>query len=81
MITQDTIKKTSGFIRNSATIKIISIEIQYGEKKYGVNSGLKTIDIASAGVSSQILLSPTDNAKPFSFHLNLNGSEQNRLLI
>jgi inner membrane protein len=53
-----------------------NIQITFDKKKYGVSPGLKTTNIASAGVSSLIPLSPTDNSKPFSFRLNINGSEQ-----
>ncbi len=53
-----------------------NIQIIFGENSYEANSGLKTTDIASAGVSSLIPLSPTDSSKPFSFKLSLNGSEQ-----
>jgi inner membrane protein len=53
-----------------------NIQITFDEKNYGVSPGLKTTDIASAGVSSLIPLSPTDSSKPFSFRLNINGSEQ-----
>ncbi len=52
------------------------IQVKFGEKNYEVNPGLKTTDIAGAGVSSLIPLSPNDNAKSFSFQLDLNGSEQ-----
>lgn len=53
-----------------------NIFLKFDKKSYGVNPGLKTTDIASAGVSSPIPLSPTGNSKPFSFKLNINGSEQ-----
>jgi len=53
-----------------------NILLTFDNKNYGVNPGLKTTDIAFAGVSSPIPLSPTDNSKPFSFKLNINGSEQ-----
>ncbi len=53
-----------------------TIQVIFGENSYDVNPGLKTTDIASAGVSSPIPLSPTDSSKPFSFKLDLNGSEQ-----
>ncbi len=53
-----------------------NIQIKFGENSYGVNPGLKTTDIACAGVSSLVPLSPTDSPKPFSFKLDLNGSEQ-----
>ncbi len=53
-----------------------NIEITFGKNSYTVNPGLKTTDIASAGVSSLIPLSPNDDSKPFSFKLTLNGSEQ-----
>lgn len=52
------------------------IQVKFGEKKYEVNPGLNTTDIAGAGVNSLVPLSPNDNAKPFSFQLDLNGSEQ-----
>jgi inner membrane protein len=53
-----------------------NIQITFDKKNYAVSPGLKTTDIATAGVSSLIPLSPTDSSKPFSFRLNLNGSEQ-----
>ncbi|MEN8212164.1 MAG: cell envelope integrity protein CreD, partial [Thermodesulfobacteriota bacterium] len=53
-----------------------NIQIIFNKKTYGVSPGLKTTDITSAGVSSLIPLLPTDSSKPFSFRLNLNGSEQ-----
>ncbi|PIE75102.1 MAG: cell envelope integrity protein CreD [Deltaproteobacteria bacterium] len=55
-----------------------NIQITFDENNYKVNPGLKTTDIASAGVSSLIPLSPNDSSKPFSFNLTLNGSEQIR---
>jgi len=53
-----------------------NIQIVFDKEKYDVTPGLKTRDIASAGVSSVISLTPTDRSKTFSFSLNLNGSEQ-----
>ncbi len=53
-----------------------NIQIIFGEKKYNVSPGLKTIDITSSGISSLIPLSPACKSTPFSFKLNLNGSEQ-----
>ncbi|PIE70683.1 MAG: cell envelope integrity protein CreD [Deltaproteobacteria bacterium] len=53
-----------------------SIHIAFGEKNYTVNPGLKTKDIADAGVSSLIPLASTDRSIPFSFKLTLNGSDQ-----
>jgi len=55
-----------------------NIILTFDKKSYGVNPGLKTTDIATAGVSSPIPLSPKDNSKHFSFKLNINGSEQIR---
>lgn len=53
-----------------------NINISFGKRNYVVNPGLKTTDIASSGVSSNIPISPTDKSKPFSFKININGSEQ-----
>jgi len=53
-----------------------NIEITFNQKKYSVSPGLKTTDIAAAGVSSVIPLSPSENTNPFLFQLNINGSEQ-----
>ncbi len=53
-----------------------NIQITFNEKKYGVSPGLKTTDIASAGVSSVIPLSQTKDSNSFSLQLNINGSEQ-----
>ncbi len=53
-----------------------AVQITFGKNSYGVNPGLKTADIASAGISTIIPLSPDESSKPFSFKLTLNGSEQ-----
>ncbi|MFK5925840.1 MAG: cell envelope integrity protein CreD [Desulfuromusa sp.] len=53
-----------------------NIEIIFNEKKYAVSPGLKTTDIASAGVSSMIPFPQSDSSSSFSLRLNLNGSEQ-----
>ncbi|MGA1876327.1 MAG: cell envelope integrity protein CreD [bacterium] len=50
--------------------------ITFHDKEYEISPGLKTTDIASAGVSSLIPLSPKEETGSFSFRLNLNGSEQ-----
>jgi inner membrane protein len=52
------------------------IDIKFNETIYSTNPGLKTTDIASAGVSTRIDLSPDSKAKTFSFDLNLKGSDQ-----
>jgi inner membrane protein len=52
------------------------IHIMFGEKKYSVSPGLKTTDIAGAGISAIIPLPKTEQPVPFSFNLNINGSEQ-----
>lgn len=52
-----------------------NIDIIFDKQIYSVNPGLKTQDIASAGISSLIPLTPT-GSHSFSFKLNLNGSEQ-----
>lgn len=57
-----------------------NIEITFNENKYGVSPGLKTTDIASAGVSSVIPLSPSSSSNSFSLRLNINGSEQIRFI-
>ncbi|NLD38718.1 MAG: cell envelope integrity protein CreD [Desulfatiglans sp.] len=52
------------------------IDIIYNEKPCKTSPGLKTADIAPAGVSTQIdLLAANDNGN-FSFELNLKGSDQ-----
>ncbi len=53
-----------------------NVQIIFDKNNYRVNPGLKTTDIASAGISSVIPLTPNDNPKLFSFKLALNGSEQ-----
>jgi len=53
-----------------------NIEIIFNEKKYGVNPGLKRNDLANAGVSCNILLTPGNEKNTFSLELNLNGSEE-----
>jgi inner membrane protein len=52
-----------------------SVDITFDRQTYPVSPGLKTQDIASAGISSLIPLTPTEGHS-FSFKLNLNGSEQ-----
>jgi inner membrane protein len=52
-----------------------NIEITFDGKKYGASPGLKTNDLAYAGVSCLIPLS-SDKANAFSLVLNLNGSEE-----
>jgi inner membrane protein len=54
-----------------------NIKITFNGDSYAVNPGLKTTDIASAGVSAGIPLAQnTVDSGSFSFQLNLNGSEQ-----
>jgi inner membrane protein len=53
-----------------------TIEVVFNKQKYGVNPGLKTQDIAAAGVSSPIALADRRQENTFSMQLNLNGSEQ-----
>lgn len=53
-----------------------NIEITYDDKKYTAGPGLKTKDIADAGVQTVIPLSGTGASNQFSLQLNLNGSER-----
>ncbi len=53
-----------------------NIVINFNQKKYDVNAGLKTVDIATSGLSSNIPFSISDDSKSFSLQLNLNGSDQ-----
>ncbi|MEN8141497.1 MAG: cell envelope integrity protein CreD [Thermodesulfobacteriota bacterium] len=55
-----------------------NINVIFADENYAVSPGLKTSDIARAGVSAPVPLSQGDRAKEFSFSLNLNGSEQIR---
>ena len=53
-----------------------TIEIQFNEKQYKANPGLKTSDIVSSGVHCYIPLSEKNkDTNSFSFQLNINGSE------
>lgn len=52
------------------------ITITWNGVAHEVTPGLQTKDIASAGVSSLIPLSPTTGSATFSFQLHLNGSEK-----
>ncbi len=51
------------------------INIKFNGIAYQASPGLKTSDIASAGVQCAIPLSRGDDDYAFSFHLNLNGSD------
>ena len=53
-----------------------NIIIEFNDKKFKANPGLKTTNIASSGVGCIIPLSPTEKENSFSLKLNLNGSEQ-----
>ena len=53
-----------------------NIIIEFNDKKFKADPGLKTTNIASSGVGCIIPLSPTENENSFSLKLNLNGSEQ-----
>lgn len=57
-----------------------TIVISFNEATYDANPGLKTTDLAEAGVSTLVKpLSPSET-NSFSFDLNLNGSEQISLI-
>lgn len=53
-----------------------SIVIKYHDKEYKAGPGLKTADIAAAGVQAAIPLSGVGESNHFSLQLNLNGSER-----
>ncbi len=53
-----------------------NIHVRFGQSNHGMNPGLATTDITSEGVSCPVSISPSDPSKPFSFKLNLAGSEQ-----
>lgn len=52
------------------------IVISFNKSAYDANPGLKTTDLAAAGVSTLIKPLLPNEANTFSFDLNLNGSEQ-----
>jgi inner membrane protein len=52
------------------------IVISFNKSAYDANPGLKTTDLAAAGVSTLIKTLLPSEANSFSFDLNLNGSEQ-----
>jgi inner membrane protein len=52
------------------------IVIQFNGVAYQANPGLKTTDLAEAGVGTLVALPASKASLPFSFGLNLNGSEQ-----
>ena len=56
------------------------IVISFNKSDYGADPGLKTTDIAAAGVSTLIKPLLPNEANSFSFDLNLNGSEQVSLI-
>jgi len=53
-----------------------NIIIEFNDKKFKANPGLKTTNIASSGIGCIIPLSSTAKENSFSLKLNLNGSEQ-----
>ena len=53
-----------------------NIIIEFNDKKFKADPGLKTTNIASSGVGCIIPLSLTEKENSFSLKLNLNGSEQ-----
>ena len=53
-----------------------NLEITFNQQKFGVSPGLKTTDIAAAGVSSLIPLSLSETSNPFLLQLKINGSDQ-----
>ncbi|MCK5737815.1 cell envelope integrity protein CreD [bacterium] len=56
------------------------IDIVFNNTVYNANPGLKTTDLAEAGVSTQIKRLLPNESNSFSFDLNLNGSEQIRFI-
>ena len=56
------------------------IVISFNKSAYDANPGLKTTDLAAAGVSTLIKPLLPNEANNFSFDLNLNGSEQISLI-
>ncbi len=56
------------------------IVISFNKSAYNANPGLKTTDLAAAGVSTLINPLLPNEANSFSFDLNLNGSEQVSLI-
>lgn len=56
------------------------IDIVFNKTVYNANPGLKTTDLAEAGVSTQLKRLSPNEANSFSFDLNLNGSEQVRFI-
>jgi inner membrane protein len=56
------------------------IVISFNKSAYDANPGLKTTDLAAAGVSTLIKPLMPNEANSFSFDLNLNGSEQVSLI-
>lgn len=52
------------------------IDIRLNDSVYACNPGLKTTDLTFAGVGALIKPISTNGVNPFSFTLNLNGSEQ-----
>lgn len=56
------------------------IVISFNKSAYDTNPGLKTTDLAAAGVSTLIKPLLPNEANSFSFDLNLNGSEQASLI-
>ena len=53
-----------------------NIDIKFNEALYNTNPGLKTADIAPAGVSTHVDLSVPNDKKSFSFKVNLKGSDR-----
>ena len=56
------------------------IIISFNKTDYDANPGLKTTDLATAGVSTLLTTLSPNEANSFSFSLNLNGSEQISLI-
>jgi len=56
------------------------IVISFNKTDYDANPGLKTTDLAAAGVSTLVKTLSPNEANSFSFDLNLNGSEQISLI-
>lgn len=56
------------------------IVISFNKAHYDTNPGLKTTDLAAAGVSTLVKPLSPNEANSFSFDLNLNGSEQISLI-
>tara|TARA_R110000796_G_scaffold96719_1_gene202997 strand:- start:412058 stop:413407 length:1350 start_codon:yes stop_codon:yes gene_type:complete len=51
------------------------IQIQFGENTYRAGSGIPVQDLLSSGVNSKVAIDSESKSIPFSFDLNINGTE------